>query len=271
MEEYRELKLDFPIKPESRYGYGKPSHAKLYDIINSNRDSYRRTLESFLDFKEHFMKIPINKSEDDLEPYWVNGSFPGLDSVALYAFLAIRNPNRFFEIGSGNSTRFARKAIVDRGLRTEITCIDPYAAPVIDKLADTVIREPLEAVNLDIFNVLEEPDILFVDGSHRCFTNSDATTVFLDILPNLGKDMLVQIHDIFLPDDYPPRWKDWFFSEQYLLAAYLLAEGHEFNIVLPNYFVGEDEELLKILEPIYGVSSMKEFERHGGSFWLQKT
>ncbi len=33
------------------------------------------------------------------------------------------------------------------------------------------------------------------------------------------------VHDIFLPDDYPPEWADRYYSEQYLLAAWLLGGG----------------------------------------------
>ena len=64
--------------------------------------------------------------------------------------------------------------------------------------------------------------------------NSDVAVFFLDILPNLAPGVVVHIHDVFLPDDYPPQWIERYYSEQYLLACYLLAESTKFDVILPN-------------------------------------
>ena len=53
----------------------------------------------------------------------------------------------------------------------------------------------------------------------------------------------MQFHDIMLPDDYPPEWADRFYSEQYVLAAYLLAEGDRLDVELPVHYVSRDPEL----------------------------
>src|SRR5690606_30946570 len=95
----------------------------------------------------------------------------------------------------------------------------------IDMICDNVFREPLEDVGLEIFDALGAGDILYIDNSHRAFMNSDVTVVFLDILPRLKPGVLVQIHDVTLPYDYPEVWIDRHYSEQYLLAAWLLARG----------------------------------------------
>ena len=63
--------------------------------------------------------------------------------------------------------------------------------------------------------------------------------------------MLVGIHDIFLPDDYPPQWADRFYSEQYLLAAWLLGGGGGCEIVLPAHFIRSVPELDSICDPIW--------------------
>jgi hypothetical protein len=60
-----------------------------------------------------------------------------------------------------------------------------------------------------------------------------------------------------------------YYSEQYLLAVYILAENNKFNIVLPNSFIDEDAELNKILIPLWNEPKMREVERHGASFWIQ--
>lgn len=270
---YHPILLDYPVKPLSRYGYGKPSHYKLYEIINKNRIEYKNKLERFLRFKESFWRIPTRKPSTPQGPHWMNNWIPGLDAVALYSFLCLNNPKRYFEIGSGNSTKFARKAILDHNLQTKITSIDPQPRTGITSICDTIIRHPLEDVDLRIFDELEAKDILFIDGSHRVFMNSDVTVTFLDILPRLRPCVLVEFHDILLPYDYPPTWRELYFSEQYLLAVSLLAEGNNFDIVLPNFFLSRDPELNDVLAPIWGNREMYIVERHGWShgwsFWIQ--
>ena len=266
---HKSILLEYPIKPTSRYGYGKPPNYALYKILEKNRVVYKNTLESFLGFYHYFLNIPLI-SNDSMEPEWNNDYLPGLDAMALYSFLALKKPKKYFEVGSGNSSKFAKRAIKDFHLQTQITSFDPNPRAEIDSLCDRVIRKPLEETNLSIFDELQSGDILFIDGSHYCFMNTDVTVVFLEILPRLKSGVLVQLHDIFLPYDYPPEWTNRFYSEQYLLAAYLLAEGDKLNIVLPNAFISSDQELSGILDSIWnnpniqGVSSTK-----GGSFWFE--
>jgi methyltransferase family protein len=262
--------LDYPVNPRQRWSRSNP-HSELWDIINGNRPTYIELLKSFLVFQENFVAIPERQTADSspLEPSWINGWMPALDGVALYSLIAIKRPKYFLEVGSGNSTKFARKAITDHRLNTKIISIDPHPRVEIDMLCDNIIREPVEAVGLDTFDRLESGDILYVDNSHRVFMNSDATVIFLDVIPRLKPGVLVQIHDVMLPHDYPTVWIDRFYSEQYLLAAYLLARGHRINILLPNAFISGDNELSKILTPLWQDARMKNVETHGVSFWFQ--
>ena len=260
--------LEYEIRPFPRYGYGTPAHPRLYNIIDSGRDKYASYLQSFLAYKDHFLEISVHQ-KTKTAPFWINGFLPGLDSVALYSFIVNDNPKLYIEIGSGNSTKFARKAINDHSLRTRIVSIDPVPRSEIDELCDEMIREPLEDVELALFDELDSGDILFIDNSHRSFPNSDVTTVFLDILPRLKAGVTVHIHDIFLPNDYPPLYCQRWYSEQYLLACYLLAEGGKFDICLPNAFISDDNELSNILSPLWANTELDVVERHGVSFWIQ--
>lgn len=260
--------LDYKVDLSPRYGYGKPPHPLLYDIINENREGYRLLLNAFLQFTEQLIQIPVYKREES-KPSWINGFLPGLDSVSLYGLLALNNPVRYFEIGSGNSTKFARKAIDDYGLRTRIVSIDPHPRAEIDSLCDRIIREPVENVDISVFDELETGDILFVDNSHRAFTNSDATVTFLDILPRLKQGVIVEFHDIFLPYDYTSSFAKRWYSEQYLLACFLLAGGNRIEVLLPNMFICNDEELSILLTPLWERPELRGVERHGGSFWIR--
>ena len=193
---------------------------------------------------------------------------PALDGVALYGMIATYKPDIFMEVGSGISTKFARKAIVDHRLDTTIVSIDPCPREEIDSICDEIIRKPVEDVSLQIFDRLKANDMLYVDNSHRIFMNSDATAIFLDVFPGLRPGVLVQIHDITLPYDYPTEYIERYYSEQYLLAAFLLAKGHIFDIILPNAFISHDHELKDILNPLWEKEEMKNVETHGCSFWV---
>ncbi len=272
-----QIDLDYPINPIPRYGYGKPPHPRLYEIIKRNRKVYEEYLHLFLNYKNNFRTISNSENKNRLEePYWENGWFFALDSVALYSLLCLHHPQKYYEIGSGNSTKFARKAIDDYNLSTKIVSFDPQPRSEINDLCDAIFRQPVEEVDLKIFDDLESGDILFVDNSHRIFTNSDVTVFFLEILPRLKPGVLVHIHDIFLPFDYPPFWQDRYYSEQYILAAYLLAESSELEIILPNAFICYcDPELNQILSPLWTDLQVSEEKisgisvREGSSFWIK--
>lgn len=265
----QEIILDYPVNSVPRYGYGKPPHQKLYQIINLHRDKYRKHLKSFTMLKEYLEQIPMKQESYGTEPFWLNGSMPALDAISIYGFLQQNNPNHFLEVGSGNSTKFARRAVQNHHLKTKITSIDPEPRAEIDIICDTIIREPLENIDLSIFQQLKAGDILFIDNSHRSFMNSDVTVVFLDILPYLKEGVIVGFHDIFLPYDYLPDWANRYYSEQYLLASYILAEGTRFEIELPNMFISCESELFMELNLFYDDSPLKEIVGGGGAFWIR--
>lgn len=242
--------IDYPVEPAARYGYGKPPHPKLYDLIAKDRAGYKATLEKFREFNDLLLNIPMQPASP-LEPSWVNKWLSPFDLASLYCLVSLNHPQHYLEVGSGVSTLVARRAVRDHELRTRIISIDPQPRAEIEPLCDTIIRQPLERVELAVFDQLAPGDILFIDSSHRVFTNSDVTVLFLDVLPRLQPGVLVHLHDIFLPYDYPPEWRDRYYSEQYLLAAMLLGQSSRFRIALPNAFVSQDSELSAVLAPLW--------------------
>jgi hypothetical protein len=91
--------------------------------------------------------------------------------------------------------------------------------------------------------------------------------VFLELIPQLKKGVIVRFHDIYLPYDYPQFMCDRFYSEQYGLAIMLLSNQAKFKVLLPNYFISEDSQLKSIIDPIW--RDIPGVEKHGGSFWIQ--
>jgi len=267
---FQNLFLEYKVGFKPRYGHGKPAHSDLLKIIDSNRDDYKDLINKALSLKETFWTINDSKVETDpIKPTWNNGFLPGLDIIGIYTLFTEFKPKKYIEIGSGNSTKVAFKAKTEQNLYTEIVSIDPMPRAEIDNLANKVIRGPFENIDLSILDELDENDILFVDNSHRILPNSDSMVFYLEILPRLKKGVIVHIHDIYLPYDYPQFMCDRFYSEQYGLAMYLLANPNKYKTILPNYFIFEDKELSGLISPIWKHENLKDVERHGGSYWIK--
>lgn len=267
---FQKLFLEYKVDFKPRYGQGKPAHMELYNIIDANRDAYKDLLRKALFYKDKLWSIQDSGKETDaFKPSWNNGYLPGLDIIALYTLISEYKPKRYIEIGSGNSTKVAYKAKIEQNLDLEIISIDPRPRVEIENLTDVVIKEPLENFHFNFFDNFNENDILFVDNSHRILPNSDAMVVFLEILPRLKKGVIVHFHDIYLPYDYPQFMCDRFYSEQYGLAMYLLANHEKYSTILPNYFIFEDRELSEVIAPIWNHHNLIGVEKHGGSFWIR--
>lgn len=256
--------LEYPISPMPRYGFGKAPHRLLYDIFNSQREQYKTQLQSFLEFTDLLCNIAsksgaIPRASD---PNFTNSYFTGLDAIALMGFLRAYKPALLFEIGSGNSTKFARRAIRHFDLPTRIVSCDPAPRAEIDGISDEVLRQPAETLAPSIFEKISAGDILFIDSSHRVFQNSDVTMLFLEVIPNLKKNVIVHVHDILLPYDYLPQWSSRLYSEQYMLAMALLANPTRFEILLPNAFLSKDRELMNVLEPLWTYPEMRLMRQH---------
>ena len=253
----------YPINVRPRWGYGRGSHKTMEQVLASEIKSFSSLLNDFQKYENHFASIPYEQSSPSL-PHWNNNWFSTLDAAALMYFALSRTPRTYLEIGSGYSTKFLKFIIASAALPTCVISIDPQPRSEIDALCDEVIRSPLEDLELSIFDRLEAGDICFFDGSHRVFTNSDTTVFFIDVLPRLKKGVLVHIHDIFWPDDYPPGWNRRLYSEQYLLGAMLLGRSARYRIVLPNYFVSTNTITASIIAGL-----RIPITKPGHSFWFE--
>lgn len=269
---FQSIHLEYKVSPKPRFESGNQAYSLLFDIINGDKALYQNSLEFFLKYMDKIQEIKDARVEtDENNPAWNNGYLPGLDILGIYGMIALYKPSRYIEIGSGNSTKVAKKSIQENGLNTEIISIDPFPRANINHIADKVIRKPFENLSENNFIIesLSENDILFIDNSHRVFPNSDAMICFLELLPFLKKGVIVHFHDIYLPYDYPQFMCDRFYNEQYTLAAFLMANPERYKTILPNYFISQDNELSKIIAPMWEHPNLTNVEKHGGSFWLQ--
>lgn len=155
---------------------------------------------------------------------------PG-DAGVYRGILRLLRPSTILEIGSGYSTALAldesRAAPELDGLR--ITCVEPSPQHLLGllKVGDmarlTLLRSPVQDVDLSVFDQLRADDVLFIDSTHVVKAGSDVSWLFLRILPRLAPGVVVHVHDIFWPFEYPASWlverRDW--TEAYLVHAFL--------------------------------------------------
>ena len=90
-----------------------------------------------------------------------------------------------------------------------------------------------------------------LDGSHLVFHGTDTTHFFMHVLPVLKRGVIVHIHDIFLPYEYPERCDALFWNEQYLLASFL-----------------QGNDSVQVLAPIQFMNNQG-LCQEGVSFWLK--
>ena len=148
--------------------------------------------------------------------------FPSLDAAVAYALVRDRKPRRIVEVGSGHSTRLLSKA---QGGLGEILAVDPAPrADIADLPGVRVVPSTLQAAPPEILDGLQSGDALFIDSSHILMPGSDVDILLNRVLPNLPAGVLVHIHDIFLPYDYPAIWGWRAYNEQQGVMP-LLATG----------------------------------------------
>lgn len=166
------------------------------------------------------------------EYHYNNGLFETIDAEMAYSFVRHFKPSRIIEVGGGFSTRILAAALeANRRMDEkdgELITIEPFPSPGLRGITN-LISQRIQNVDMDLFLSLQDGDILFLDSSHVVSVGSDVVREYLEILPRLQPGVIVHVHDIFLPSDYP---RDavltnlCFWSEQYLLQAFLTFNSH---------------------------------------------
>ena len=261
----------YSYTPEARYGHGRPVHAQIDAVLAASRARYAEILSAFADLTPDFLRIPAQEADARAgQPYWCNGWLPGLDAATLYGFIAAFKPKLYCEVGSGHSTRFAAEAKRVHSPHTHILSIDPAPRAEIAALADTRVDRPLQDCDPALFALLEPNDIFFLDGSHRVLQNSDVSVFFLEVLQVLKPGVVIHIHDIFWPADYPPHWQARMYSEQYMLGLLLLYAADKFEVLMPNAWVSKQPALKALLDPLWKAPAVQGIAAGGGGFWMRK-
>lgn len=240
------------------------------DGIDLNTSSQLALLETFSEYYPQFQ--PNAEPAADRLYHHANALFGFNDGFVLYAMLRHFKPRKVVEVGSGYSSGLMLDTAAEHLPEAEFTFIDPYSTTILEVLKSQppgryrLLREDIRTVPLSEFAGLREGDIVFIDTSHVVKAGSDLTTIFSRILPSLPAGVLVHIHDIFYPWEYPMSWLEEgrAYNETYFVRAFLQFNS-AFEILYFNHYM-ETRHRDEIDRRLPGF-----FKDVGRSLWLRKT
>jgi predicted O-methyltransferase YrrM len=165
-----------------------------------------------------------------LDGRWVPNDYYNLaDASVLSGFIGQLAPQRVVEIGSGYSSAVVLDTCDRLALDTTLTFVEPYPERLLGLLSDsdrarvTIREEPVQDTPIEVFTQLDSGDVLIIDSTHVAKAGSDVEHLLFRVLPRLDKGVVVHIHDMFWPWQYPQSWlrerRDW--NELYLVHAFL--------------------------------------------------
>jgi hypothetical protein len=191
-------------------------------------------------------------------------------------------PRKILEVGSGYSTYLSAQAIQENrqeemGYACELTAIEPFPNESLKRGFPGLTRlltAEVEKVPLSEFESLGPNDILFIDSSHALRIGGDICYLYLEVLPRLGRGVLVHIHDIFLPENYPREWvvkARRFWTEQYVLQAFLTFNERYQLLWASHYMCMKHSDKIASSFPSYQACAKgSELQKYPNSLWLQR-
>lgn len=243
--------------------------------VELNEQRQLELLESFAArFGAEYARFPRDPDPAFPRFHLANGAFEAGDAEVAYSMVRASQPRRLVEVGCGHSTRCMTLAVAanaaESGHVTEYTAIDPFAAHVAGLPEVTrYLPRRVETLPLELFTSLDRGDILFIDSPHVVTTGGAVQWLYLEVLPRLRPGVLVQVHDVFLPAEYPAAWlreEKRFYNEQYLLQAFLA-----FNSCFEVLWMGSWMHLTHPAELAAAIPSYDPRSDWPGSFWMRRT
>jgi Methyltransferase domain len=200
-----------------------------------------------------------------------NDSYPLADARVLYAMVRHLRPSRIVELGSGQTTRVMAQACRENerdGSPARLCAFDPFPTAVDDTLPGLteLVRTKAQEVPDDVFTELQAGDVLFVDTTHTVKIDSDVNHIVLRVLPLLADGVIVHVHDIFMPYEYPRFFfQDFalYWAEQYLLQAFL-AFNSSFEVLCAVHALVREQGSRMVAA---GALDRGEI---GSSFWIRR-
>lgn len=176
-----------------------------------------------------------------------------IEAQLLYAMIRKLQPRHIIEVGSGVSTHVMLSAGCRNDRKPRITCIEPHPRSTLRAADVHLVERPVEQVALELFDVLERDDLLFIDSSHAVRPCGDVARIYLVILPRLKSGVVVHIHDVYLPYTFQRDVTDTYFHwmETALLSATLLHSSRYSVLLCASYLHYIAPDLLQKCFPEY--------------------
>lgn len=246
--------------------------------VDLNVEGQINMLEKVFPKFQKEVNFPLNSTSTPYEYYIKNGAFGLISAAVLHCMVRYFAPKVIIEVGSGNSTYISARACLmnyKEGQNTKLISIEPYPNQVLKKGfpgLSKLIPKKVEEVDLDIFSDLGEGDILFIDSSHVVRMGGDVNFLYLEVLPRLKNGVIIHIHDIFFPNQYPKDWiirKRNFWTEQFLLQAFL-TYNNQFKVLWCGSYIQlkYPEKLKLVFPPPNGLGFQENY--FSSSFWMRK-
>ena len=174
--------------------------------------------------------------------YSDNTFFKEFDAFIYYGFLRHFRPRQIVEVGSGYTSALALDTC-EKFCQPfpKFVFVEPFPDRLhrLIKQRDcanvSILEKPVQQVDRTVFQTLGAGDFLIIDSSHVSKIGSDVNFLLLDILPQLASGVIIHIHDVFWPFEYPKAWLDegrsW--NEAYLLRG-MLANSQRYRILFFN-------------------------------------
>lgn len=245
--------------------------------VDLNIDTALVQLDRFnQNYSSEYNAFPAKPSDNAHDYHLNNEAYFSGDAEILYSMVRELKPKRIIEIGSGYSTLLICQAIrINQKETSNYQCdfiaIEPYPPPALIPPPAEVTRmesKPLQQISPELFASLSVNDILFIDSTHVVRIGSDVALEFLTIVPNLAPGVVVHIHDIFIPAEYPRQWIEqarFFWNEQYLIEAFL-AFNEEFEVIMATHaiWLAHADYLRKV------IPSLDKGRPQPSSFWIRR-
>ena len=250
-----------------------PEWENMHDEVFARRSPLRGIefdLDSYVGFLDELAPY-LTEFKPPAEFVWGNGMYDTVEADVLYAMVRRFQPGRIIELGSGFSSLIiaaAARRNAQEGNPVRYTAYDPFARNFIQRGVEGLELRPESALDVPLreFEALQNSDILFIDTTHTVKLGSEVNYLILDVLPGIAPGVLVHVHDVFLPHEYPRGFLErrLYWAEQYLLQAFL-AQNTAWEIILPlSALVRERTPHVAKLVRSFDASSGP------GAFWIRR-
>jgi len=251
---------------QNSFEYRSPK-AEIYNSRVFDQNTIRDFIDTISVYSNEFSPPEDGDRDNPDGFFWQNPAFSYSDAMSYYCVLRHFKPNHILEIGSGFSTLIADQAI-KKNKTGKITLIEPFPKDFLKRLesVDTIIESCVQNIPVpELVPLVESADIWFIDSTHTVKIGSDCLYIYLKIMPEIAKDIIVHTHDVMLPFGRPkaPALNHHvYWTEQYLLYAYML-DNPKIEVLFGSTYAKN------ILPDAMDKLMANKFPGGGGSIWYR--